>query len=127
MPFFILRGVSGSPVLSGPIGHTPWNDIATLYSNQSEADAIHMHLLVRLSPQLHSLIKSDYYTIYMKHYAWIPTKRKAPNLYMFCVGSVNHSLLVTHAKYKQIRTTCLLAPDDAKSCSRQYEAKFSLV
>jgi hypothetical protein len=73
----------------------PWSDIATLYSSQSEADATHMHLLARLSPQLHNSIKSDYYMIYMKHYAWIPTKRKAPNLYMFCVGSVNHPLLVT--------------------------------
>jgi hypothetical protein len=65
--------------------------------------------------------------IYMKHYAWIPTERKAPNLYMIRVGSINHSLLVTHAKYKQIRTTCLLPPDDVKPCPRQYETKFWLV
>jgi hypothetical protein len=65
--------------------------------------------------------------IYMKHYAWIPMKRKAPNLYMICVGSVNHLLLVTHAKYEQIRATCLLPPDDAKSCPWQYETKFLLV
>ena len=105
----------------------PWNDIATLYSNRSEADATHTHLLARLSLQLHSWIKSDYYMIYMKHYAWILMKRKAPNLYMFYVGSVNHSLLITYAKYKQIRTTCLLPPDNAKSCPRQYETKFWLV
>ena len=86
------------------------------YSNQSEADANHIHLLVLLSPQLHSLIKSDYYMIYMKHYAWILMKRKAPNLYMFCVGFVNHLLLVTHAEYKQIQSTYLLPPDDAKPC-----------
>jgi len=86
MPFFILLGVSGHPVLSGPTGHIPWNDIATLYSNRSEADATHTHLLVHLLPQLHSSIKSDCYMIYMKHYAWIPVKRKAPNLYMICVG-----------------------------------------
>src|ERR1700678_1212644 len=86
----------------------------------------HTHLLVRLSLQLHSSIKSNYYMIYMKHYAWIPMKRKAPNLYMICVGSVNHSLLVTHVKYKQIRTTCLLPPDDATSCPRRYETKISL-
>jgi hypothetical protein len=96
MPFFILRGVSGYPVLSGPTGPTPWNDIATRYSNRSEADATHTHLLVHLSPELHSSIKSDCYMIYIKHYAWIPMKKKVPNLCMICVGSVNHSLLVTH-------------------------------
>src|ERR1700678_1496660 len=94
--------------------------------NRSEADAIHTHLLVCLSLQLHSSIKSDYFMIYMKHYAWIRMKRKAPNLYMICVGSVNHSLLVTNVKYKQIRTTCLLPPDDATSCPRRYETKISL-
>src|ERR1700678_2047543 len=79
--------------------------------NQSEADATHTHLLVCLSLQLHSSIKSDYYIIYMKHYTWIPTKRKALNLFMICVGSVIYPLLVTHAKYKQIQTTFLLPPD----------------
>ena len=63
--------------------------------NQSEADATHMHLLVRLSLQLHSSIKSDYYMIYTKHYVWIPMKRKAPNLYMIYVGSDIHFLLVS--------------------------------
>jgi hypothetical protein len=124
MPFFILHGVSEKLDLSGPTGRIPWNDIAILYFNQSEADATHTHLLVHLSLQLHSSIKSDYYMIYMKHYAWIPMKRKAPNLYMIYVGSVNHSLLVTHAKYKQIRTTCLPPPDGVKSCLQQYETKF---
>ena len=86
-----------------------------------------MHLLVCLSPQLHSLIKSDYYMIYIKHYAWILTKRKAFNLFMICVGSVIHLLLVTHAKYKQIWTTFLLPPDDAKPYPQQYKTKFLLV
>ena len=31
---------------------------------------------------------------YIKHFTWILMKRKALNLYMICVGSVNHSLLV---------------------------------
>src|ERR1700677_981922 len=127
MPSFTLRGASGQPALSGPIGHTPWKDIATLCSNRSEADAIHPHLLVRLSLQLHSSIKSDCYMIYMKHYAWIPMKRKAINLYMICVSSVNHSVWVTHAKYKQIPTTCLWPPDDAKPCPQLYETKYSHV
>src|ERR1700719_4244063 len=123
MPFFILHGVSEKLDLSGPTGRIPWNDIATLYFNRSEADATHMHLLVHLLSQLHSSIKSDYYMIYMKHYAWIPMKRKAPNLYMIYVSSVNHSLPVTHAKYIQIRTICLLPPD-RKSYFQHYETKF---
>ena len=57
-----------------------------------------MRLLVHLSLQLHNLTKFDYYMIYIKHYVWILTKRKAQNLYMIYVSSVNYSLLVTHAK-----------------------------
>ena len=57
-----------------------------------------MSLLVHLSPQLYNSIKFDYYMIYMKHYVWILTKRKAQNLYMICVSPVNYSLLVTHVK-----------------------------
>ena len=76
------------------------------YSNRSEADTNHIHLLVLLSLQLHSLIKSNYYLIYMKHYAWIPMKRKAPNLYMFCVGFVNHSLLVMQSINRSRVHTC---------------------
>jgi len=87
MPFFTLHGVSGLPVLSGLTGRIPWNNIATLYFYQSKADAIHMHLSIPLSPQLHSLIKYDCCIIFMKHYTWILTKRKAANLYMICVRS----------------------------------------
>jgi hypothetical protein len=57
-----------------------------------------MRLLIHLSPQLHNSIKFDYYMVYMKHYVWIPMKRKAQNLYMICVSPGNYSLLVTHAK-----------------------------
>ena len=113
--------------VAGPVW-TYWaNNIAMFYSNRSEADANHIHLLVLLSPQLHSLIKSVYYMINMKHYTWIPMKRKAPNLYMFCVGFVNHSLLVAHAEYKQIQSTYLLPPDNAKPCPQQYKTKSLLV
>ena len=63
----------------------------------------------------------------MKHYAWIPMKRKAPNLYMFYVGSVNHFALVTDAKFTQIHTTCLPPPDDTKAYPSQYKTKFWLV
>ena len=99
------------------------------YSNRSEADATPTHLSVHLSLQNHSSIKSNYYMIYMKYYAWIPTRTKPPNLYMFRVSSANHIflLLVTHAKCKQIRTISLLPPDIAKSCPWQYKARFSLV
>ena len=57
-----------------------------------------MHLLVHLSLQLHNLTKFNYYMIHMKHHVWILTKRKAQNLYMIYVSSVNYSSLVTHAK-----------------------------
>ena len=57
-----------------------------------------MRLLVHLSPQLHNLIKFNYYMIYIKHYVWILMKRKAQNLYMICVSPVNYLLLVTHVK-----------------------------
>ena len=45
---------------------------------------------------------------------------------MICVGFFIYFLLVTHAKFKQIRTTCLLPPDDAKPCHRLYETNFRL-
>ena len=54
-------------------------------------------------------------------------KRKAPNLYMICVGSVNHSLLATYMKHKQIHTTCLLPSSDTKFCPWQYKTKSLLV
>ena len=59
--------------------------------------------------------------IYMKYYAWIPTRMKPPNLYMFRVSSANHNflLLVTHAKCKQIRTISLLPPDVAARIAEQ--------
>ena len=41
--------------------------------------------------------------------AWILRKRKAPNLYMICVSSANHLLLITHAKFKQICLDYMLA------------------
>ena len=56
-----------------------------------------------------------------------PNQKKSTELIMICVGSVIHPLLVTHAKYKQIWTTFLLPPDNAKPYPQQYGTKFLLV
>ena len=84
MVFFILLGVSGRLVLSGLTGHLPWNDIATLYFNQSKADITPMHQSLLLLSQLHNLLRYDYCMIYMKNYSWIPIERKVA-LYTLCV------------------------------------------
>ena len=121
-PWMRVRVLTGTGAgCPGKPQGSPWHSL--------EADTTPMHLSVHLSLQNHSSIKSNYYMIYMKYYAWIPTRTKPPNLYMFRISSANHIflLLVTHAKCKQIRTISLLPPDVAKSCPRQYKARFSLV
>ena len=58
----------------------------------------------------------------MKHYVWILTERKAQNLYMIWISSVNNLSLVTHAKQTDPQYKALLYPhiDDTVIQNQEY-------
>jgi hypothetical protein len=76
----------------------PYTSISSFVTATAQLDQI------RLVYDLHETLCLD------------PDKKESNKLVHDLCRFFDYSLLVTHVKYKQIRTTCLLPPDVAKPC-----------